>query len=396
MQAAVIVLGDLGRSPRMQYHALALAVNGVDVDLIGEEGAALPAWLQHPRIRVHRMTARRGVTGVVGSALALFGACRRMRRPDVIVAQTPPAIPTIIVAWAAARLRGSRLVLDWHNLGWTILADGYGAGHALVRVARMLERMSSTLADAHLAVSEALAHHLRATWRLASVRVFRDRPGDAFGPRDARNPMRAHVLEMAGLPAGAQPAVVVSPTSWTKDEALDLVMAAADVLEETWRDSGPADGLVIVISGDGAGRPAFEQRLRARSGRRVHIVTTWVSGDEYPALVASADAGLSLHRSSSGLDLPMKICDLFGVSLPVCAFDYGATLRELVDPDHNAVLFTDAPGLAACLDRLFRSWPAPSDLWQRLQAGAAAVAAGPRWVEGWQQEAREVILAPAS
>ncbi|MDZ4324744.1 MAG: glycosyltransferase, partial [Pseudomonas sp.] len=129
MQAAVIVLGDLGRSPRMQYHALALAVNGVDVDLIGEEGAPLPARLQHPRIRVHRLKARRGLAGIAGSTLALVGACRRVRRPDVIVAQTPPAIPTVMVAWAVARLRGSRLVLDWHNLGWTILAGEYGAGH---------------------------------------------------------------------------------------------------------------------------------------------------------------------------------------------------------------------------------------------------------------------------
>jgi hypothetical protein len=44
----------------MQYHAAALAVNGVDVDLIGEDGVALPEMLRHPRIRVHRRAARRG------------------------------------------------------------------------------------------------------------------------------------------------------------------------------------------------------------------------------------------------------------------------------------------------------------------------------------------------
>ena len=31
MRAAVVVVGDLGRSPRMQYHAHALAASGVDV-----------------------------------------------------------------------------------------------------------------------------------------------------------------------------------------------------------------------------------------------------------------------------------------------------------------------------------------------------------------------------
>ncbi len=380
----------------MQYHALALAVNGVDVDLIGEEGTPLPSRLQHPRICVHRVKAHRGLAGVAGSALALFVACRRARRPDVIVAQTPPAIPTVMVAWMVARLRGSCLVLDWHNLGWTMLADRHGAGHAIVRMARMLERMSSKLADEHLAVSDALAQHLRATWGLTRVRVFRDRPAEPFSPRSIRDTMRAGMLRQAGLSTDAQPAVVISPTSWTRDEALDLVLSAADELEEIWRDDGPADGLVIVISGDGAGRAAFEQRLRARSARRVRIVTTFVSGDDYPALVASADAGLSLHRSTSGLDLPMKICDLVGASVPVCALDYGTTLRELVEPDRNAILFTDARGLASCLDRLFRAWPVRSALWQQLHAGAAAAASGPRWIEGWQQEAREVIIGPAS
>ncbi len=379
----------------MQYHAVALAVNGIDVDLIGEEGTPLPSRLQHPRIRIHRLKARRGWSGVAGSAFALFRACCRARRPDVILVQTPPAIPTLVVAWAIARLRRSRLVCDWHNLGWTIMADRYGAGHPVVHLARVLERISSRLADTHLAVSDALARHLRATWQLTPVRVLRDRPGEAFGARGFDAATRARVIRQAGLDADAQPAVVVSPTSWTKDEAIDLVLSAADELEEIWSEGGPADGLVIVISGNGARREDFERRLRERAPRRVHVLTTWVSGDEYPALLASADAGLSLHRSSSGLDLPMKICDLFGASLPVCALDYGDTLRELVSPDRNAVLFDDARGLASCLDRLFRSWPVPSETWRQLQVGAAAVAAGPRWGDGWQQEARATIVAPA-
>jgi len=396
MLAAVIVLGDLGRSPRMQYHALALAVNDVDVDLIGEEGAPLPDWLHHPRITVHRLRARRGIAGVAGSALALFGTLRRLRRPDVIVAQTPPAIPTIVVAWAAARLRGSRLILDWHNLGWTLLAPRDGRPHPLTALARTLERASARLADAHFAVSSALAAHLRSAWGLGDIHVLRDRPGDHFGGAAGRDAQRSGILAMAHLPADAQPAIVISPTSWTRDEALDLVMPAADALEDLWRDRGPADGLVIVISGRGAGRAAFEQRLATRTARRVRIVTTWVSGDDYPALIAAADAGLSLHRSTSGLDLPMKICDLFGAAVPVCALDYGATVRELIRPDRDSVVFTDAHGLAACLDALFETWPAPSAVWNRLQEGAAEAASGPRWVQGWQTEARAVIISPAS
>jgi beta-1,4-mannosyltransferase len=34
----VVVLGDIGRSPRMEYHALSIAKNGGRVDLIGVLG----------------------------------------------------------------------------------------------------------------------------------------------------------------------------------------------------------------------------------------------------------------------------------------------------------------------------------------------------------------------
>jgi hypothetical protein len=36
----VLVLGDIGRSPRMQYHALSIAKHGGRVDLIGYHGTS--------------------------------------------------------------------------------------------------------------------------------------------------------------------------------------------------------------------------------------------------------------------------------------------------------------------------------------------------------------------
>ena len=63
MRAAVVVLGDLGRSPRMLFHARALAAEHVDVDLVGTAGAALPSFIGgDARITVHTIldTTSRG------------------------------------------------------------------------------------------------------------------------------------------------------------------------------------------------------------------------------------------------------------------------------------------------------------------------------------------------
>ncbi len=60
----------------MQYHAHALAANGVEVDLVGFEGTPLPkALTQQPGIAVHRLSAStlRRMSGGIGSTYAVAG-----------------------------------------------------------------------------------------------------------------------------------------------------------------------------------------------------------------------------------------------------------------------------------------------------------------------------------
>jgi beta-1,4-mannosyltransferase len=70
------------------------------------------------------------------NSVRLGAALLAIPRPDLLLVQNPPAIPTLPVAWMIARLRRARFVIDWHNLGYSILALRLGRRHVVVRLAR--------------------------------------------------------------------------------------------------------------------------------------------------------------------------------------------------------------------------------------------------------------------
>lgn len=69
-------------------------------------------------------------------------------------------------------------------------------------------------------------------------------------------------------------------------------------------------------------RKSFEDKVKFMNLKNYKILTAWLEQEAYPKLLSCSDLGISLHTSSSGLDLPMKIVDMLGSGLPVCAFDY--------------------------------------------------------------------------
>ncbi|CAN8102627.1 unnamed protein product [Discula destructiva] len=56
--AQILVLGDIGRSPRMQYHALSIAKHGGAVQIIGyHESTLIPDLAEHPNVQVFPLRA---------------------------------------------------------------------------------------------------------------------------------------------------------------------------------------------------------------------------------------------------------------------------------------------------------------------------------------------------
>ena len=397
----------------MQYHAHALVSNGVDVDLIGLEGTPLPRRVTgDPRITVHRIKKTRlrirrslygssyAIAGLFDAArlsLRLWRTLRQLPRPDLVLMQNPPAFPTFAVTWWALRRRGVRFIIDWHNLGYTLLRLRLGHWHPAVRLARWLERRDARLVEANLCVSRGLAAFLESRFGVANAHVLYDRPASAFVSIEQSERDRYRQALFARLGVHAETVgFVVCPTSWTEDEDFDVIIEAVVRLEQRirgWEAGGDRrfPDMVVLVTGDGERRAEFERRFAGLPARRVQLRARWLEPEDYPRVVGSADLGLCLHRSSSGLDIPMKVADLFGAGVPVLALDYGACLAERVRHGDNGLLFSTAGQLADILFDLFESYPVDQKGLERLRTGARK-SARPTWEEGWTKEARPVVL----
>lgn len=395
----------------MQYHALALAVNEGEVDLVGLEGAPVHAALTaEPRVHSHRLSDRlfrsratRGRARFIWmsaaraslQAAALLRMLMRIPRPDVILVQNPPAVPTLAAAWTAARMRGARLVIDWHNLSHTMLAVRLGERHRAVRALTRSERRWAKRADAHLAVSQALAEWLHREWGLRATVVY-DRPTEFFAKPslEAASELWQRIARDLNLGPRRIP-LVVCPTSWTADEDFDLLLEALERTERALtaklgRGDAASPDLAVLMTGRGEMRSEFERRLSRRDLKRVAVRTAWLEPGDYPTLVGMADAGLCLHQSSSGLDLPMKLADFRGAGIAVCAFDYGPVLTEVLTPGREGVTFGEPGELATILTALATADLAATPKFSAARAWLAANAAQ-RWQPHWNDTAGTVL-----
>lgn len=185
--------------------------------------------------------------------------------------------------------------------------------------------------------------------------------------------------------------VLVSSTSWTPDEDFSVLIDALCRYSEiacTSQTSLPK--ILAIITGKGPQKEMYLKEIsdREKAGKlqKVTIRTAWLSTHDYARLLGSASLGVSLHTSSSGVDLPMKVVDMFGAGLPVVGWNRFEAWPELVTEGVNGRGFGSSQELADHLVDLFSN---PAEL-EKLRAGAQKESSH-RWDQEWDPVAGKLL-----
>ena len=278
------------------------------------------------------------------------------------IPQNPPSIPTLLIAILVCFLRNTRLIVDWHNYGWSILAGTRGLKHPFVRISKIYEILLGRLGPTiSFTVTNAMKEQLKSEpYNFKRLLAVHDRPAAIFQPISSKQARREFLDRLPETSRAAdaimegKTRLLVSSTSWTPDEDFSILLEALCSYSTSAKSLPP---ILAIITGKGPEKEMYLDRINTLVAsaklKNVTISTAWLAMEDYATLLACADLGVCLHMSSSGVDLPMKVVDMFGAGLPVVGYGNYASWSELVVDGVNGRSFKSSQGLALALENLF-------------------------------------------
>lgn len=337
-----------------------------------------------------------------------------LKGADFLLVQNPPSIPTLGVSriFVLFFSRRTKLIIDWHNLGYSILALKLGPNHPFVKLYKWYERIFGSHAFCHFTVTIRMGEVLKRKFNMRARRILPlyDRPALDFHPLTFDEKIKV-IKRFSGkdeifkdmLPPTHEK-IIITSTSYTPDEDIYMLLKALklydkrkleldldlDKTEDVLQKSSSSSAirlsstsnskskpkttgtkilpkLRVIITGKGPMLPEIQKYIKEISPllQHVKIYTTWLSTEDYPKVIGTADLGISLHMSSSGWDLPMKAVDMFGCGVPVITLNYPA-VSELIQDESNGLYVKDAESISETLERVMLN----DTLYDQIKSGA--------------------------
>ena len=355
-----IVLGDVGHSPRTLSHCTAANLSGITGYLVGYDISpihseakkhiniinipAYPKFLQCVLPKYPNFLLK-AVYNSLCLAFTILFKCY-MTKYSKIILQNPPSIPTLAILGILKFICNYEFIIDWHNYGYTIMKANK-QNSTFVKLCESYEFLFARLADFHFTVTESMKKDLsrRAGIDSSKITVLYDKPSPQF--RSTNHQTNRIISQILPNFAEENLPIIISSTSWTKDEDFSLFFDALEEYENIAQVQNlPKIG--VIITGKGPEKDYYMKKIfddRGETGwNHIRWNFPWLKADDYPKILNAASIGVCLHASSSGLDLPMKVVDMLGSGLPVLALNY-QSIEELVIPNINGELFNNTEEL---------------------------------------------------
>ena len=380
---AVLVLGDLNRSPRMLNHCVSISslykesIN--EISLIGFNGGDLRADIaSDPKIKVHYIPERLNSTlkkmprslfilsallRIMIQVITLFYMLLTIPKPKFILLQNPPGIPAMFICFIVSLIRRCKFIIDWHNYGYTILQVNK-RNSIICKIAYYYEKIFSKVSHMNFCVSQAMKKDLKTNFGIDAI-CLPDRPVKGLfkflNEKEAEGLYKKYKELTPLLESKAKkPIAMISSTSWTPDEDFNMLLQCfikteKMIKEDKTIDQSQIKKILFLITGRGPMRDEFMKKVSQSNLSLFDVKSIWLDSDDYPKLLSLVDLGISLHYSSSGIDLPMKVVDMFSAALPAAAV-YFPTIVELVKEEENGFLFKTEEDLCKILKKVIEEY----------------------------------------
>jgi len=305
---------------------------------------------------------RRAIGFVGFSLLATVAGVRAGgwgRRADAVIAMSPPlslGVAGRLVAWS----HRAPFVFNVQDVfPDAAVATGAVTNRQVIAAARMVERLSYRLADAVTVLSDDVHDNVVAKVPPSQAATVHTIPN--FVDTATIRPMDRRTDRRAELALGDGP-VVLYAGNLGFSQSLDLVLAAARTLPD----------VTFLLNGDGAARPALEQRASGLANVRF---AGFVPQRRLGELLATGDVHVvPLGAGLGAVSVPSKIYSILAAGRPVVAsVDAGTEIARILDRSGGGL--SVAPGDAEAFTEAICALVDDPD-------GAAAMgASGRRWVE---------------
>ena len=413
---AILVLGDLNRSPRMLNHCVALSEsfpNIQEISLIGYDSTDIRKDISsNTKIKRYNISNRinkifqhfpriffifTSFFKILFQIFSMFFILFKIPKFSFLILQNPPGIPSMFVCWLVCKLRKSKFIIDWHNYGYTILKVNKRPNF-IVKIAEKYEKFFGKKSDMNLCVSQAEKRDLKKNFGIDAI-CLPDKPLLGlfkFLSSEQAPELYKKYKELNELLDKNRPILMISSTSWTPDEDFNILLNSFIKTEEMIKNEHKLNNIkkvLFLITGKGPMKENFMKKVEKSNLNIFNVKSIWLDSDDYPKLLALCDLGICLHYSSSGIDLPMKVVDMFSACLPAAAIYY-PTIEELVKNEENGFTFRNERELSKILKNAIEEI-SEKGKWEKIEKFRKRLKKDlneENWVAQWKNRVKKAII----